>query len=127
MARAYGEDLRGRILAAAANGASARAAAARFGVTIATAVRWVARARDGERGARRQSRPRGSQLDAHEAFVTAIIEAKKDITLDEMVERLAAERDHRLGRSALSVWLRGRGWTFKRRPRTHWSRTGRTS
>ncbi len=61
--------------------------------------REPARARDGERGARRQGRPRGSQLDGHEAFVTAMIEAKKDITLDEMVERLAAERDVRLGRS----------------------------
>ena len=127
MARAYGEDLRGRVLAAAAGGASARAAATRFGVAIATAVRWVARAREGERDARRQGRPRGSQLDAHEAFVTAMIEAKKDITLDEMVERLAAERALRLGRSTLSVWLRRQGWTFKKRPRTHWNRTGRTS
>ena len=127
MARAYGEDLRGRVLAAAVSGASARAAAARFGVAIATAVRWVARARDGERGARRQGRPRGSQLDAHEAFVNAMIEAKKDITLNEMVERLTTERDVRLGRSALSVWLRKRGWTYKKRPHTHWSRTVRMS
>jgi transposase len=127
MARAYGEDLRGRVLAAASDGASARAAAARFGVAIATAVRWVARARGGERGARRQGRPRGSQLDAHEAFVSAMIEAQKDITLDEMVERLVAERALHLGRSALSVWLRGRGWTYKKRPHTHWSRTGRMS
>lgn len=126
MARAYGEDLRGRVLAAASDGASAHSAAARFGVAIATAVRWVARARDGERGARRQGRPRGSQFDAHDAFVTALIEAKKDITLDEMVERLAIEREVRLSRSALSVWLRGRGWTYKKRPRTHWSRTDQT-
>ncbi len=103
MARAYSVDLRGRVLAAAADGASARSAAARFGVAIATAVRWVARARDGEYGSRRQGRPRGAQLDGHETFVTAMIAAKKDITLDEMVERLAAERDVRLGRSALSV------------------------
>jgi transposase len=127
MARAYGEDLRGRVVAAAAGGVSARTAAARFGVAIATAVRWVARARDGERGARRQGRPRGSRLDAHEAFVAAMIEAKKDISLDEMVQRLMAERDVRLGRSVLSVWLRRRGWTFKKRPHTHWSRSERMS
>ena len=127
MARAYGEDLRGRVLGATADGASARAAAARFGVAVATAVRWVARARDGERGARRQGRPRGSQLDAHDAFVTALIEASKDITLDEVVERLGAERDLHLSRSALSVWLRGRGWTYKKRPHMHWSRSGRMS
>lgn len=127
MARAYSDDLRGRVLDATAAGASARAVAARFGVAIATAVRWVARARQGELAARRQGRPRGSQLDAHAAFVFGLIEAQKDITLDEMVERLAAERSLRLGRSGLSVWLRRQGWTFKKRPHMHWSRSGRTS
>ena len=127
MARAYGHDLRDRVLDAAAAGASARAAAARFGVAIATAVRWVARARQGERVARQQGRPRGSRLDTHSVFVTGLIEAQKDITLDEMVERLAAERGLHLSRSALSVWLRRQGWTFKKRPHMHWSRSGRTS
>ena len=97
MARAYGEDLRVRVLAAAADGASARSVAARFGVAIATEVRWVARARDGERGARRQGRPRGSQLDAHEAFVAAMIEARKDITLDDVLAADKAAREIVLG------------------------------
>lgn len=128
MARAYGDDLRVRVLAAAASGASARSAAARFGVGVSTAIVWIRRARqDGERSARKQGKPRGSRLDAHEAFVVAMIEANKDITLNEMVERLSAEQDVRIGRSALSTWLRGRGWTFKKSPHMHWSRTGRTS
>lgn len=42
-----------------------------------------------------------------------MVEGRKDITLDEMVERLASESDKHLSRSALSVWLRRRGWTFK--------------
>lgn len=127
MARAYSEDLRRRVLGAAADGVSARAAAARFGVAIATAVRWTARARDGEHCARRQGRPRGSLLDAHEAFVTAMIEAKKDVTLNEMVERLSDKREVHVSRSALSAWLRRQGWTFKKRPGTHWSRNALTS
>lgn len=51
-----------------------------------------------------------------------MIEKEKDITLNEMVLRLAAERVVSIGRSALDVWLRKRGWTFKKRPRMHWSR-----
>jgi transposase len=128
MARAYGDDLRMRVLNAAAAGASARSAAARFGVGVSTALLWIRRARqDGERTARRQGKPRGSRLDAHEAFVLAMIEANKDITLNEMAMRLSAEQDVRVGRSTLSDWLRGRGWTFKKSPPMHWSRTGRTS
>ena len=52
-----------------------------------------------------------------------MIEERKDVTLDEMVVRLGEERSLKVGRSTLGDWLRGRGWTFKKRPRTHWSRT----
>ncbi|EHH02131.1 putative insertion sequence transposase protein [Mesorhizobium amorphae CCNWGS0123] len=50
----------------------------------------------------------------HEAFIVELIEARKDITLDEMVERLAVEPSVRISRSALSAWLGKRGWTFKK-------------
>ncbi len=56
-----------------------------------------------------------------------MIEEQKDITLDEMVRRLADEMSVRIGRSALSVWLRRHGWTFKKRPHTHWSKSEPTS
>ncbi len=128
MARAYGDDLRVRVLNAAATGGSARSAAARFGVGVSTAIVWIWRAcQDGERSARQQGKPRGSRLDAHELFVVAMIEANKDITLNEMVGRLSAERSVQIGRSALSDWLRGRGWTFKKSPHMRWSRIARTS
>jgi transposase len=127
MARAYGDDLRGRVLDAAAEGTSARASAVRFGVGVSTAIAWIRRARlDGERSARQQGKPRGSRLDAHEEFVFGLIEADKDVTLNEMVERLTYDRGVRIGRSALSSWLRGRGWTFKKRRRTPPSRTAPT-
>jgi transposase len=127
MARALSDDLRLRVLKASADGLSARQAAARFGVGVSSAIRWIARAKLGELTARPQGRRRGSSLDAHEAFIVGLIEERKDITLNEMVERLAVERSAQIGRSALSDWLRGRGWTFKKRPHTHWSRIGPTS
>ena len=45
MSRAYSIDLRERVVAAMASGASARVAAARFGVSVASAVRWSQRHR----------------------------------------------------------------------------------
>ena len=124
MARAYGDDLRTRVLDAAMAGASARSAAARFGVGTATAIVWIRRARqDGERSARRQGKPRGSRLDAHESFVTGLIAANKDVSLNEMVAQLKADQAVDISRSALSAWLRGRGWRFKKSPPMHWSRS----
>lgn len=106
---------------------SARQAAARFGVGISSAIRWIARAKIGERTPRPQGRQRASSLDAHEAFTVGLIDDRKDITLNEMVERLGDERSVRISRSALSAWLGGHGWTFKKSPHTHWSRTAPTS
>lgn len=123
MARALGEDLRSRVLQATNDGASARQSAARFGVGVSSAIRWVARAKLGETAPRPQGRRRGSRLDGHADFIVGMIEVCPDITLNEMVERLEAERSMRIGRSALSDWLRGHGWTFKKSPHMHWSRT----
>ena len=128
MSRAYGNDLRERVLNAADAGASARSVAARFGIGVATAIVWIRRAREtGERTARRQGQPKGSRLDIHEAFIVSMIEATKDITLNEMVARLRDELDVVINRSGLNVLLRGRGWTFKKSPRMHWSRAAPTS
>ena len=58
MSRAYSSDLRERVLDAVAEGTSARGSAARFGIGVATAVRWVRRWREtGEREAHRQGHP----------------------------------------------------------------------
>jgi len=123
MARALSDDLRERVLQASTDGLSARQAAARFEVGVSTAIRWIARAKVGERTARLQGRRRVSRLDAHEAFIVALIEERKDITLNEMVARLVAERAVAIGHCALSSWLRARGWTFKKSPPMHWSRS----
>lgn len=46
MSKALSVDLRERVGAAVAEGASCHAAAARFGVSIASAIRWCARERE---------------------------------------------------------------------------------
>lgn len=128
MARAYSDDLRGKVLEAMASGLSTHKAADRFGIGVATAVVWAQRLREhGEASARYSGGRRGSRLDAHAVFAEGLIADQKDITLDEMVARLAEARDLKVGRSTLSDWLRARGWTFKKSPPMRWSRTARTS
>jgi transposase len=61
--------------------------------------------RDGRDDTRPQGRRRGSRLDAHADYIIGMIEERKDITLNEMVERLLAERSMRIGPSTLSDWL----------------------
>ena len=122
MARALSDDLRSRVLAAAESGMSARSAAARFGIGISTSIRWIAQAGQGRLTAAKQGRRGGSRLDAHEDFILGMIEEQKDITLNEMVQRLCHEKFVSIGRSAVDVWLRKRGWSYKKRPHMHWSR-----
>lgn len=92
-----------------------------------TAIAWIASARQDQVSAAKQGRPGGSRLDDHEAFIIGMIEASTDITLNEMVLRLEEDRSVSIGRSTLDVWLRKRGFTFKKRPHMHWSRSGQTS
>jgi transposase len=42
-------------------------------------------------------------VDSHAEFVVALIEDRKDVTLDEMVGRLFVERQVKISRSALGA------------------------
>ena len=124
MARSYGQDLRDRVIDAALSGLPARRAAARFGIGIATAVVWVRRAREtGERRARPQGQPRRSKLDPHRGFLLGLIEAKDDITLVEMQERLETERGLTASVGTIWTFLDRCTMTVKKRPRMRSSRT----
>ena len=128
MSRAYSEDLRDRVLDAVASGSSARGAAARFGIGVATAVRWARRWREsGERRAQRQGYPKRSVLDPHEAFLFGLVDEQSDITLDEMCARLRDERGVRVARVTVWRFFDRRGWSFKKRQAMRTSRRERTS
>src|SRR3546814_16466494 len=113
MAQALSDDLRYRVLKASAAGMSARQAAARFGVGISTAIRWIARAKEGEPTARPQGWRRPSVLAAHATFVVGLIEDRQDATLDEIVELLYVDRQVKIRRGGLRAWRLGRGGTVK--------------
>lgn len=60
MGECRSEDLRDRVVAAVAAGSSRRAAAARYSVSVSSAIRWSGRAAsEGSPKARKQGRPAG--------------------------------------------------------------------
>ena len=129
MACAYSQDLRDRVIdTALSEGTPARHAAARFGIGIATAIRWVRQAREGgNRVALRQGKPRGGKLDGHRDYILAMVAASPDITISEMLERLAMERGVRAGRATLWTFLDRCGLTYKKSRHTQPSRIARIS
>ncbi|MGY3238296.1 transposase [Bradyrhizobium sp. USDA 4472] len=86
MAKPLSEDLRIRTVRAVEGGMSRRAAADRFGISVASAVRFVREWREnGATKAKRQGGDQRSQRieEYHNAIMSAI-EAKPDMTLVEI-------------------------------------------
>jgi len=116
MARAYGQDLRDRVIEAGLTGPSLRQAARRYQVAASTAIGWLKRASvEGERGARAQGRPRGSKLDAHREFVLSRLDEKPDLTLQGMQKLLSEERGVRASLSTIWGLLSDARRTFKKK------------
>ena len=81
----YSGDLRARVAAAVAGGASARSAAGRFGVSVSTAIRWAQRVRvEGHAAARAMGGDRRSRLPEHRAVVAELLARQPDLTLQEI-------------------------------------------
>lgn len=104
MARTLSKDLRIRVIAAVEGGLSRRAAASRFSVGIATAIRWVREYRSsGATAAKPQGGDRRSQrIEAYREVILAAIKAQVDLTLVELAELL--QREHGLVVAPSTVW-----------------------
>jgi transposase len=128
MAQYLSEDLRIRVIRAVDGGMSRNAAARRFGVSIASAVRWMA---DYLGTGRTAAKPRGGdrrsgRIEAQADFLMRAIEEVPDITLAELRERLIAERGEAFAISTIHDFYRRHGVTFKKRRRMPVSRSART-
>ncbi len=128
MAQYLSEDLRIRVIRAVEGGMSRNAAARRFGVSIASAVRWMD---EYLRTGRTAPKPRGGdrrsgRVEAQAAFLTSAIEEAPDITLAELRERLIEERGETFAISTIHQFFRRHGISYKKRPRTPASRRAKT-
>lgn len=104
MTKSLSKDLRSRVIAAVDGGLSRRAAAARFGVGAASAIRWVREWREtGTTCAKPQGGDRRShRIEAYRDVILAAIEEQTDITLIEMAEMLRVE--HAASFAASTIW-----------------------
>ena len=129
MVKVLSLDLRERVVAAIDGGMSRRQAAERFGVGIATAIRWAQLAR--EKGSTAPMKVggdrRSERIERHAGFILGLVETTPDLTLTEVRERLMAERSERFGVSTIWRFFGRHRVTLKKRPGLRWSRTARTS
>ena len=131
MGKARSDDLRERVVDAVAAGSSRRQAAARFRVSAASAVRWVAlKAQTGGI----QQRPRGgrsrSPLEPHTDWLLALNEAENDLTLAQIGQRLLDERGLVTTETSIRRFFKRRRISFKKntaRQRADAARRGRSA
>ena len=116
MGKPLSTDLRSRLVTAVAGGLSRRAAAERFGVSPASAVRWVQAVNmTGSVEAKPQGGDtRSRRIEAFRDVILGAVQAQKDISLVELAELLRTE--HGASFAASTVWrfLDRHGMTFKK-------------
>jgi transposase len=128
MSKALSVDLRTRVLAAVAAGASHRPAAARFGVSAASVSRWRALERrqgdlrPGPLGGDRRS----GRIEAQAPLILGLLAETPDGTVEELRAALAT-RGHAFGYGTLQRFFARHRITRKKRPRTPASRIVPTS
>jgi transposase len=119
-------DLRERVVAAVAAGASCHRAAARFGVSVSSASRWSERFRqEGQVAPKPSGGDHAShRIEAQADRILATCEAQPRIFLRELRDRLG-EHGVRTSTSSLSRFFARHGITWKKGRRTQPSRSAR--
>ena len=116
MAKAYSLDLRERVVAAVAVGASCRKVAGTFKVSVASVVKWSQRFRaTGSPAARRMGGNRPYALHGERDWLLQRLTEKPDITLRALVAELA-ERGIKVSYYAVWHLFEHEGISFKKKP-----------
>jgi transposase len=114
MARPPSEDIRERVVAAVAEGASTRAVAARFGVAVSSVVKWTQRYRaTGSVAPGKMGGHRKPVLEPHRAFIMERLGQTPHLTFHGLKAELAA-RGVRVTHNAVWQFLRREGLRFKK-------------
>jgi transposase len=117
MGKAHSEDLRQRVVAEVAAGASRRQAAERFKVGISSAIRWVSLKEETGGVA---PRPRGgksrSPLEPHADWLLQLTRAQPDLTLEAIVTKCEKEIGIETSEASLRRFFKRHAITFKKKP-----------
>ena len=115
MPRILSNDLRLRVVEAVEAGASRRQAAARFGVGVSSAIRWVQAWRErGDVAAKPQGGDRQShRIEAQASFLLRQIERTPDVTLTEL-QAMLRERGVAVGIGTVWRFFDRHGISFKK-------------
>lgn len=115
--RPYSDDVRALMVSQFEAGASRREAGRHVRVSPATAVRWVKQV---ELTGRVERRPAGgrsrSPLEAHAAWLLALVGREPDLTLEQITQRLAAELAVKTTKSSIDRFFGRHGISFKKNP-----------
>jgi transposase len=125
MGRSYSLDLRRRVVARVAGGQSRRGAAEDLAVSPSFSVKLVARhRRTGSVAPERQGRPPGTgKLEPYRAFLIGRVKEKPDITMPELAAELEARHGVAASPASLSRFLCKSGFSYKKNPAGHGTRT----
>ena len=128
MTKALSVDLRERVVAVIDGGLSRRQAAARFGVSVSSAIRWHALARrTGTATPKRQGGDRRSgRIEGHADVILGAVAKQPDITLAELREMLSGH-GVMVGIATLWRFFARRKITLKKSPGMQRSRIVPTS
>jgi len=128
MGKPLSMDLRDRVIEAIDSGMSRRAAARRYGVSAASAIRWdLERRSTGSYAPKTQGGDKRShRIDAHASLIHGALEETPDITLAELRAYLAKRG---VGASVTALWrfLKRHGISRKKRPGTRSNKIAQTS
>ena len=112
---AVSDDLRERVVEAVVSGGLSRnQAAARFKVSVASAVRWVKRFNTTSEISPTPSAIRSGRIEAHRVYLLRLIRRRPDITLLEIKEQLIGNCGERFAVSVLWRFFDLHEITFKK-------------
>ena len=116
MTRPYSNDLRERVVSAVEAGGSCRSVAERFGVSVASVVKWSQRYRaTGSVAPAQMGGYRRRVLEPHRDFIVARLRQVPHLTLHKLKDELA-ERGVSVSHNTVWTFLLREGLRFKKKP-----------
>ena len=116
MTRPYSNDLRERVVRAHLAGEPIRSVAARYGVSVSSVPKWVARWRaTGSVAPDKVGGHRGWRLEPHRDLLRGLVGETPHLTIDRLQDLLAAQ-GVTVCRDTIWRFLRREGLRFKKNP-----------